>query len=234
MLRLFKGTCNAIRAMHHYHAPIGPPQTDSQQEQPSRRQRSQEGSGRHSDDERFPAPEGDSEGGYSYGPNIPLMTKQREEEHDVVFDRDEELAQNEPQTSGADPSNFQLVPYAHRDIKPGYVPVSDSRLRVLSSRMTSQERNDSRRWRCYPYGLWQYSKSKSRCSISVTGFNTTGDVSSSGIDQVAVFIPCTAQDLAAEQSTMAYRAPELFDVKTGVSLDEKVDIWVRRICTSRF
>lgn len=25
---------------------------------------------------------------------------------------------------------------------------------------------------------------------------------------------------------MAYRAPELFDVKTGVSLDEKVDIWV--------
>ena len=34
------------------------------------------------------------------------------------------------------------------------------------------------------------------------------------------------QDLAAEQCTMAYRAPELFDVKTGVALDEKVDIWV--------
>lgn len=26
---------------------------------------------------------------------------------------------------------------------------------------------------------------------------------------------------------MAYRAPELFDVKTGQTLDEKVDIWVR-------
>jgi hypothetical protein len=26
---------------------------------------------------------------------------------------------------------------------------------------------------------------------------------------------------------MAYRAPELFDVKTGQILDEKVDIWVR-------
>lgn len=26
---------------------------------------------------------------------------------------------------------------------------------------------------------------------------------------------------------MAYRAPELFDVKTGIPLDEKVDIWVR-------
>jgi len=33
------------------------------------------------------------------------------------------------------------------------------------------------------------------------------------------------QDIAAEHSTMAYRAPELFDVKTGVTLDEKVDIW---------
>lgn len=35
------------------------------------------------------------------------------------------------------------------------------------------------------------------------------------------------QDIAAEQSTMAYRAPELFDVKTGNTIDEKVDIWVR-------
>lgn len=37
----------------------------------------------------------------------------------------------------------------------------------------------------------------------------------------------TQQDIAAEQSTMPYRAPELFDVKTGTTLDEKVDIWVR-------
>ena len=29
---------------------------------------------------------------------------------------------------------------------------------------------------------------------------------------------------------MAYRAPELFDVKTGTTLDEKVDIWVCRTC----
>jgi serine/threonine kinase 16 len=33
------------------------------------------------------------------------------------------------------------------------------------------------------------------------------------------------QDLAAEQCTMPYRAPELFDVKTETTLDEKVDIW---------
>jgi serine/threonine kinase 16 len=34
------------------------------------------------------------------------------------------------------------------------------------------------------------------------------------------------QDLAAQHSTMPYRAPELFDVKTNTELDEKVDIWV--------
>lgn len=33
------------------------------------------------------------------------------------------------------------------------------------------------------------------------------------------------QDQAAEHSTMPYRAPELFDVKTGSTVDTKVDIW---------
>jgi serine/threonine kinase 16 len=33
------------------------------------------------------------------------------------------------------------------------------------------------------------------------------------------------QDQAAEHSTMSYRAPELFDVKTGTVIDTKVDIW---------
>jgi serine/threonine kinase 16 len=33
------------------------------------------------------------------------------------------------------------------------------------------------------------------------------------------------QDMAAEHSTMLYRVPELFDVKTGSVIDTKVDIW---------
>jgi serine/threonine kinase 16 len=33
------------------------------------------------------------------------------------------------------------------------------------------------------------------------------------------------QDQAGEHSTMPYRAPELFDVKTGSVIDTKVDIW---------
>ncbi|KAK4934040.1 Serine/threonine-protein kinase env7, partial [Elasticomyces elasticus] len=32
-------------------------------------------------------------------------------------------------------------------------------------------------------------------------------------------------DQAAEHSTLPYRAPELFDVKTGTVVDTKVDIW---------
>jgi serine/threonine kinase 16 len=34
------------------------------------------------------------------------------------------------------------------------------------------------------------------------------------------------QDRAAEQCTISYRAPELFDIKTSTMLDERVDIWV--------
>lgn len=33
------------------------------------------------------------------------------------------------------------------------------------------------------------------------------------------------QDLAAERSTLPYRAPELFDVKTDSTLTQAVDIW---------
>ncbi|KAM0748389.1 Pkinase-domain-containing protein [Meredithblackwellia eburnea MCA 4105] len=38
-------------------------------------------------------------------------------------------------------------------------------------------------------------------------------------------IALTQQDLAAEQCSMAFRAPELFDVKTNTTLTESVDIW---------
>ena len=37
------------------------------------------------------------------------------------------------------------------------------------------------------------------------------------------------QDLAAERSTLPFRAPELFEVPSDCVIDEKVDIWVRLI-----
>ena len=37
------------------------------------------------------------------------------------------------------------------------------------------------------------------------------------------------QDLCAERCSMPYRAPELFNVQAGDRLDERTDIWVRRL-----
>lgn len=117
MLRMFKGTCEAVRAMHDFRATTGPPQQSQSNGGPSRQE--QANSGRHSDDdERFPQPEGDGDGGYSYDTsvNVPLVTKHRiEEEGDVVFDGDEELAEH----GNSENAGKEVVPYAHRDLKPG-------------------------------------------------------------------------------------------------------------------
>jgi len=115
MLRLFKGICEAVRAMHDFRGRIPPvQQTDSNG--PSQKKEDE----RHSDDgERFPQPEGDGEEGYSYGSvNMPLVTRLRpEDEGEVVFDEDEELRQGAE--AGTSLPKGQLEPYAHRDLKPG-------------------------------------------------------------------------------------------------------------------
>ncbi|KAI1808291.1 kinase-like protein [Daldinia bambusicola] len=52
-----------------------------------------------------------------------------------------------------------------------------------------------------------------------------GSISESPIAITSRSLAIAQQDIAAEHSTMPYRAPELFDVKTGTVLDTKVDIW---------
>lgn len=123
MVRLFKGTCEAVRAMHTYRptttsrsaVPDQSPNPSSSR--PPKRQQS-----RHSDDdERFPQAEDGGDGqGFSYDSvSVPLVTKhQVEEEGDVVFDGDEDL--DEPAAENSSGGN-QIVPYAHRDLKPGLV-----------------------------------------------------------------------------------------------------------------
>ncbi|KAF8150874.1 other/NAK protein kinase [Crassisporium funariophilum] len=203
MVRLFRGTCLAVRAMHEYrpttpgsampakragstnantNANGGPSNSKQQQQQQQRHE-----DGDDDEDERFPQAEGDAEGGYSYdGSSVPLVTKHRvEEEHDVVFDGDEEMdGQQGQQQSG---TALAMVPYAHRDLKPGNIMIAD----------------DGKTPILMDFG----STMKARVPI---------ENRSQALLQ---------QDIAAEQSTMAYRAPELFDVKTGQTIDEKVDIW---------
>ncbi|KAI0733669.1 Pkinase-domain-containing protein [Fomitopsis betulina] len=202
MLRLFKGTCTAVRAMHDYRMPVDPKAGRANQSHaaakapsPPMPGPSNPGTPRHSlddDDEgsgMFPHPEGDADGGYSYHSNgdaqsasMPLMASDRDNE--PIFDGDEELARL--QDSEGRSGETELVPYAHRDLKPGNVMIADDGSPVLMD-----------------FG----SAMKARIRI---------ETRSQALLQ---------QDLAAEQCTMAYRAPELFDVKTGVALDEKVDIW---------
>ncbi|KAF9048772.1 other/NAK protein kinase [Panaeolus papilionaceus] len=194
MVRLFKGTCLAVRAMHEYRP--GTPRSAAAAKNAAAANNSNGTAGRsqppqHEEDEdeddRFPQAEGDAEGGYSYdGPSAaqPLVSRQnRMEEDNVVFDGDEELM--EAQEQGKPTS--EIVPYAHRDLKPGNVMIAD----------------DGKTPILMDFG----STMKARIHI---------ENRSQALLQ---------QDIAAEQSTMAYRAPELFDVKTGVTIDEKVDIW---------
>ena len=125
MVRLFKGTCQAVRAMHNYHVPVGGTSSPGpSRPNPSQNSRAPQ---QHSDDEEdamFPHPEGDEDGGYSYGSaaNVPLMTKHMvEDEGDAVFDGDEELSKIQEHGNGnVEPGKAELVPYAHRDLKPGY------------------------------------------------------------------------------------------------------------------
>lgn len=146
MLRLFRGTCEAVKAMHTYRAPLASSSSSAQQRHhaaPSResipasaRPRTKQNGGSRGpvshndeddeDDDMLPQPEGDGDGGYSYGADggasIPLVTKHAvEDEGDVVFDGDEELAHHGLNNGDADPSQTEVVPYAHRDLKPGYV-----------------------------------------------------------------------------------------------------------------
>ncbi|KAI0400325.1 serine/threonine protein kinase/TGF-beta stimulated factor [Xylaria palmicola] len=52
-----------------------------------------------------------------------------------------------------------------------------------------------------------------------------GSIAESPIAITSRSLAIATQDKAAEHSTMPYRAPELFDVKTGAVIDTKVDIW---------
>lgn len=52
-----------------------------------------------------------------------------------------------------------------------------------------------------------------------------GSIAVSPIPITSRSLAIATQETAAEHSTMPYRAPELFDVKTGTVVDTKVDIW---------
>jgi serine/threonine kinase 16 len=116
LLYLFKGTCEAVRAMHHYRSAKRFSPGSSSEPQPRPASGSDDG---HEENDMFPQPEGDAEGGYSYMPGasrpdasrVPLVSSQPHDDGDVIFD--------DEQDATAQSGSGELVPYAHRDLKPG-------------------------------------------------------------------------------------------------------------------
>ncbi len=121
MVRLFHGTCLAVRAMHEYR-PTTPQSAVAAKKTAANNKKNQRPSPGQDDDEdeRFPQAEGDAEGGYSYdgvSASVPLVTRHEvDDEPELVFDGDEEVEQ-----ARQEGSTLAVVPYAHRDLKPGSV-----------------------------------------------------------------------------------------------------------------
>ena len=116
LLHLFKGTCEAVRAMHHYRSAKSSSPGSSSSPQPRPAPGSDDD---HEETDTFPHPEGDAEDGYSYMPGaskrdasrVPLVSSEPLDDGDVIFEDD--------QDTSAQNGSGELVPYAHRDLKPG-------------------------------------------------------------------------------------------------------------------
>ena len=149
MVNLFKGTCEAIRAMHDYRAPVGSQSRQNAQatsrsntrrlsgeDQSSRLPQPEHHSDDEYDDEGFPQPHGDEEGGYSYHNSgaVPLSNKLPSKkgrgggggEESGLMNGDPadlEVHRSSPAPGGS--SETELFPFAHRDMKPGNVMIAD-------------------------------------------------------------------------------------------------------------
>lgn len=137
MVLLFKGTCEAIRAMHDHRAPIGSSRKNQPSANTSNAHRVSGEQRRPSvdedDDGMFPTPHGDEDGGYSYHGTaaIPLVNKRAapkaaQNRGNEEGDEDEEehlmrpgggLTEREASPANAS-GETEHFPWAHRDMKP--------------------------------------------------------------------------------------------------------------------
>lgn len=135
-------------------------------------------------------------------------SKQRRRREDP--ERDQEEVEQEPLMEGEvtmsqeGVGDGELRAYAHRDIKPGRLD--------------------------YVHLVWVCADGFAG-NIMIADDGKTpilmdlGSLTPSPTPITSRSLALAVQDTAAEHSTMPYRAPELFDVKTGSTIDTKVDIW---------
>ena len=149
MVKLFKGTCEAICAMHDYRAPVGSQSRQNAQaasrsntrrlsgeQQSSRLPQPEHHSDDEDDDDGFPQAHGDEEGGYSYHNSgaIPLSNKPPskkgrgaggEEESGLMNGEPADLEVHHSSPAPVGSGETELFPFAHRDMKPGNVMIAD-------------------------------------------------------------------------------------------------------------
>lgn len=178
LMVLFLGVCRALKAMHRYRIPNG----QSAKEATTARRKAKK--------VRQEAAEADldAEEDVAHQAN----TSKRRQRH-PAGDDDEDIenapliAEGEVTASQAGVPEGAIRAYAHRDLKPGNIMISDAGNAPVVMDL--------------------------------------GSLAPSPTPITSRALALQVQDQAAEHSTMPYRAPELFDVKSGTTIDTKVDIW---------
>lgn len=168
LMVLFLGVCRALQAMHHYR-PRGGPGGDAA------RKRAQTIRAEAADADRAAADE------------VRANTSRRRRDPAGGDAEQEPLMDGEGAAAQDGAAEGDGRSYAHRDIKPGNIMISDNGLQPVVMDL--------------------------------------GSLQPSPTVITSRALALQVQDQAAEHSTMPYRAPELFDVKTGTVIDTKVDIW---------
>ncbi|KAJ9648345.1 Serine/threonine-protein kinase env7 [Coniosporium tulheliwenetii] len=175
LMVLFLGVCRALKAMHHYRVKKGP---------------GGEASERKARGVRREAAKADREAGEEVEMNMGKR-RQRSPRGEAAGDdvelEQEPLMEGEVMRSQEGVKAGEERAYAHRDIKPGNIMISDDGQTPILMDL--------------------------------------GSLAPAPTPITSRSLALQVQDQAAEHSTMPYRAPELFDVKTGSTIDTKVDIW---------
>lgn len=169
LMVLFLGVCQALKAMHQYRVRGAPGGESSRKKAKKVRQEAAEAD-REAHEEAVQANQG----------------RRRKDREDGDIEN-EPLMEGEVMAAQEGVAEGDMRSYAHRDIKPGNIMISDTGTQPILMDL--------------------------------------GSLAPSPTPITSRALALQVQDQAAEHSTMPYRAPELFDVKTGTVIDTKVDIW---------